>query len=54
MYDYRPSRFDEETTTSTDTYCGRCGDEITQEEYEELNGHCSFCKEVIEEEEEWV
>lgn len=44
MYDYRPSIYGEENNSiDSDTYCERCGGEITEEEYQELDGYCLCC-----------
>lgn len=51
MYDYRPSVYDEyEDTIESDTYCERCGREITEEQYDELEGYCEDCDNAREEE----
>lgn len=54
MYDYRPSIFgDEEDNEPSDTYCEKCGKEITEEQYDELDGYCEDCDNEREEE-EWL
>lgn len=54
MYDYRPDVFhQEESQEHSDTYCEKCGKEITEQEYDELEGYCYDC-DIEREEEEWV
>lgn len=44
MYDYRPSIYEEENDNiGSNTYCERCGMEITEEIYDELSGYCEYC-----------
>ena len=44
MYDYRPSIYEgENDNIESNTYCERCGMEITEEIYDELLGYCEYC-----------
>lgn len=45
MYDYRPSVYGEDGGKEcSDTYCERCGVEVTEEEYREFDGYCLCCR----------
>lgn len=50
MYDYRPDRFEDDDTIKSDTYCERCGKEVTNFEYESNGGYCDECYDKLEEE----
>lgn len=51
MYDYRPSIY-ENNDMHTNVFCERCGEEITEQEYDEYDGYCYDCNEQRDEENE--
>lgn len=53
MYDYRPSVYgEEEPRKHSDTYCERCGEEISVFEYESTGGYCNKCYDEKESEDD--
>lgn len=47
MYDYRPDIWESEDSINSDIYCERCGEEISNEMYDDNGGYCDKCFEIV-------